>query len=526
MNIRLKILLFALPLTILPALLVGLVSAYFSHRALTDLLQEAEQARIEHALDICRLQYAFTEGPAGVSVAEAKRRAAAAMAGMSRQEDSLVWAFDSQGVVRAHPEPGLVDGAAPQGLIARVTPNDRGETRFAWRGERWRAAYGFFAPWNWWIVNSQPTSQVTAPHTELTAAISLVVLGCILAAMAAFYWLARWLASPLQELIANVDRIRRGQLDTHIPITTEDEIGVLCGAFNAMTARLRRMVGNLEYMVEQRTQELDRRARELESANLRLTEMDHMKSAIMSTVTHDLRTPMTSILGFTKLVSRDIRKTIQPLAGQDPKADKTCRRVLANLDIISLEGERLTRLINDFLDLSKIESGRMEWRFDQIRVEALLDQAMNSVRGEYEKKPSIRLLLDVDPDLPPLKADPDRMQQVLVNLLNNAAKFTEQGHVAVRAGRHNGSVRFRVEDTGAGIPEEELDRVFDKFHQVDRSDTRSSKHGGAGLGLAICREIVLRHGGRIWAESHPGQGSAFIFDIPTTEGGDQKPDGN
>jgi signal transduction histidine kinase/CheY-like chemotaxis protein len=254
--------------------------------------------------------------------------------------------------------------------------------------------------------------------------------------------------------------------------------------------------------------ELKRRERELE-------EMDRLKSNFLSSVSHELRTPLTSVRGFAKLISKDFAKRFLPLTEGDPKLSKQANRVSENLDIIIGEAERLTRLINDVLDISKIEAGSVEWRDDEVNVEEVVRQAYNAASGQFADKAGVKTVLKVGENLPSLRADRDRLVQVMVNLLNNAAKFTDEGQVALTAeATSDGWLRITVSDTGAGIPLDEQQMVFDKFHQVTKSDTLEDKPGGTGLGLTICRQIVEHYGGRIWVESEAGKGSNFIFVLP------------
>ncbi len=175
---------------------------------------------------------------------------------------------------------------------------------------------------------------------------------------------------------------------------------------------------HLEQLVRERTEDLVNKARELEEANQRLRELDEMKSAFLSSVSHELRTPLTSILGFSKLLHKEFAKNFQPLAEHDTKLTRKGSRIQENLSIISHEGERLTRLINDVLDLNKIESGRMGWRDERLNMVETLETAVQSVTGMFSDIPEIDLQSEIDPGLPVIVADADRLHQVLINLLN------------------------------------------------------------------------------------------------------------
>lgn len=279
---------------------------------------------------------------------------------------------------------------------------------------------------------------------------------------------------------------------------------------------LARLTRHLEQLVVERTREISDKARELEQANVRLRGLDEMKSSFLSAVSHELRTPLTSLLGFAKLILRDFSRAFMPLAKESEDLTRKSRRIHDNLVIIAEEGERLTRLVNDFLDLAKIESGRMLWHDRPVLLNQVVERAAQATRSLFQEKPAVQLRLNLDPDLPLICADPDRLEQVVINLLSNAAKFTEQGSVTVRAAyADTGLVRLEVADTGIGIDWKDLTQVFDKFHQARKCDTMAKKPKGTGLGLAISREIVEHYGGRIWAEAAPEKGSTFIVQLPT-----------
>ncbi|MBW2032261.1 MAG: HAMP domain-containing histidine kinase [Deltaproteobacteria bacterium] len=295
----------------------------------------------------------------------------------------------------------------------------------------------------------------------------------------------------------------------------EKELIQFAENFNVSVKESIELRHNLEQKVEARTKDLVKKASELEEANRRLKELDQMKSNFLSSVSHELRTPLTSVLGFAKLIRKDFAKFFVPLAQGEEKAEKKATRINENLGIIMREGERLTRLINDVLDLAKIESGRFEWRDTVFPVGEAIKQAVQAASGQFVQKPDVKFSMNIPQDLPHIKADPDRLVQVIINLLNNAAKFTEKGRVGVDAvARDDGWLEVGVHDTGTGIPPDDIDKVFNKFHQVTKGDTLKDKPNGSGLGLAICRQIIERYGGRIWAESKVGKGSKFTFILP------------
>jgi signal transduction histidine kinase len=253
--------------------------------------------------------------------------------------------------------------------------------------------------------------------------------------------------------------------------------------------------------LERKSRALEIATEELKRANQRLTELDRLKDEFISTVSHELRTPLTSIRSFSEILL------------DNPDLQLTERNQF--LDIVVKESERLTRLINDILDLSRIESGRMEWHLSTCDPRDILEDALAATSGLFKEK-GITLQPDFAIDLPRITVDRDRLMQVVINLLSNAAKFAqaEGGRVTVRVARQHRELTVSVEDNGPGIPPEQCEAVFDRFHQLG-GDTMTGKPKGWGLGLTICRQIVEHFGGRIWVEPGKPKGAVFRFTLPT-----------
>ena len=257
---------------------------------------------------------------------------------------------------------------------------------------------------------------------------------------------------------------------------------------------------------------LIRRNREMAEAR-RLKELNESKSIFLSTVSHELRTPLTSILGFSKIIKKRLDERILPnTVATDPKTRRAVQQVMDNLDIVVKESERLTVLINEVLDLAKIEAGKTNWNMEQVSVSQIVRRAAEATEGLFEGK-NLQLVQNIGPDLPDLVADRDRLIQVLVNLISNAVKFTDQGTVTISSWQYGREIVVSVADTGVGISEKDQLQVFEKFKQVG-DDTLTGKPQGTGLGLPICKEIIEHHGGRIWVESEVGKGSVFSFALP------------
>ena len=263
-----------------------------------------------------------------------------------------------------------------------------------------------------------------------------------------------------------------------------------------LASYLRSMTEQAEGALHDRLVELQRIYADLAIAHQELLSLDEAKTNFLANVSHELRTPLTSIRAFSEI-----------LLNYDN--DVSVQREF--LQIITDESERLTRLVNDVLDVTKIESGKMDWREDTISLTAVLDQCARTFVPLFEQT-QLTFRQDVPRNLPPIRGDHDRVQQVIHNLLNNAMKFTETGTIALRASVVAGEVEIAVTDTGVGIALTDQERVFEKFQQV--GDTLTGKPKGTGLGLTICREIIAHHGGRLRLESQPGEGSTFTVVLP------------
>ena len=242
-------------------------------------------------------------------------------------------------------------------------------------------------------------------------------------------------------------------------------------------------------------------------------ELARMKTDFTSTVSHELRTPLTSILGFAKLIERRFRDVV--MTSWSPETKKQVRaagQISKNLGVIISESKRLTKLINDVLDISKMEAGKVDWNFKKCSASDILEQAINATNGLFASKPSVALVQGIPAVLPPVVADADRVIQVVINLISNAVKFTDEGQITIEVEEKWSSLIIRVQDQGTGISETDQALVFDKYKQV--GDVITDKPTGTGLGLPISKEIVEMHGGRIWVESELGVGSTFAFSIP------------
>ncbi|MER3415116.1 MAG: histidine kinase [Gemmataceae bacterium] len=312
--------------------------------------------------------------------------------------------------------------------------------------------------------------------------------------MAGSYLIVRYVVvKPVQHLKEVSDAISAGQLNIRSEIQTGDEFEDLSHAFNRM---LRTLV-SMQEQLRKVNADLDRKVDQLAQANMALYQSNQLMSDFLATVSHELRTPLNSIIGFSDLL----------LSGDVPP-DKQAKWITN----IKESGQRLLRLINDILDLAKIEAGRMQIHVEELSFHDISEGLVNMFRPLAEKK-NIEITCEVDADLPLLKQDGNKIQQILWNLMSNAVKYTpEGGRIVLRARRIGETVEMSVQDTGVGIAPEDQEVIFDKFRQVGRVLTRD--HEGTGLGLSIVKELTRLLGGNISLQSELGKGSTFTVTLP------------
>jgi signal transduction histidine kinase len=296
------------------------------------------------------------------------------------------------------------------------------------------------------------------------------LLGLVIA-LALSAWIARSVAKPLRAIAEATGRVASGDYEHRVPVTGPTEARVVGHAFNNMTAQVK--------FTQQAQQDF------------------------LANVSHDLRTPLTSIQGYSQAIIDGI--------ASNPETAKHAAT------IINEEAGRLNRMVNDLLDIAKIQAGRMQMMRQAVEVDQVLRLVGGSMAVKAEQK-GVQLHTQI-PDLTRIAGDGDRLAQVFTNLVDNAVKHTDSGgQVWFNASLEDGGVLVMVQDTGEGIPTEDLSRIFERFYQVDKSRNRPSQRDGAGLGLAITHEIVHAHGGRIWVESEVGTGTRFSVWLPMMSG--------
>lgn len=335
---------------------------------------------------------------------------------------------------------------------------------------------------------------------------------CLLIVYAALSYLV---TRPLSKIRAGVECIQTGDLNVQLAYTESSrEMNTLMTEFNHMARELSDIYDNLETQVEDRTAQLARantvleqQRTQLEEANERLRDENQYKSDFLAMMSHELRTPLTSIIAFTELLNRDSRPF-------DEKEAETRSEIEAN-------SRALLLMINDILEMSRLDAGRSEMNIEIIDLGDIAGMVETVVQPLADKS-RVAFACDIDPDVPLIEADFEKVRHVLENLCGNAVKFTpEGGSVTLRMVHHPecGEVWIKVSDTGIGIAKADRQRIFERFVQADSSPSR--KYNGTGLGLSLAKEYTEMHGGALSVESEPGMGSTFTVRIPVERTGER-----
>lgn len=404
----------------------------------------------------------------------------------------LMYVVDASGRLLVHPDYSLV--------LAETHIDDSFLFQTVRQGEPLPAVYS--DPWgqqvmgnaqeipelHWWVVVEQTTEKALRPVRTLFNWLILGTIVAIIASAIPGWRIARGVTHPIVELAADAAAVGEGDLTRRSDIQRQDEIGQLAQAFNDMVTELQRYATELENRVAVRTSEL-------QIALAQAQEADRLKSAFLATVSHELRTPLTSIKGFA-----------ETLLSEDVTWDEATQRDF--LETIVEEADNLRDLVNQLLDMAQLEAGTLQLSRHACSLPHIVDVIIERMQPLLMSR-SVQVHLT--PDLPLINADHERVVSILRNLLENIVKYTpEDTPITITAHLVDKFVQITVSDKGPGIPPENMEHLFERFHRGDHPDI-----SGTGLGLAICRGLVQAHGGRIWAESQLGQGTSIYFTLPT-----------
>jgi signal transduction histidine kinase len=416
-----------------------------------------------------------------------------------------VYAVDANGVPIAHPNSAAFTHrslAFPQVTRALASSKTGSTIGRNFRGEKVLSTWATVEPVGWKVFVEQPESAAFAPVRGKIWRTALLLAAFLAAGIGLSVLLARRLVRPVKQMRTAAARIGAGAYDERIELRRRDELGGLADDLNRMAASLQASVQGLEQKVEERTLELRQALAELSQKSRQLEVASEHKSEFLANMSHELRTPLNAIIGFSQVLRKRMFGEINAKQAE-------------YLDDILTSANHLLALINDVLDLSKVEAGHVELQVAPFSLQDALERGVSMVR-ERATTNGVEVRLHANGGLDVVTGDERRIRQVIFNLLSNAVKFTPAGGlVDVEAERTDGEVKVSVADTGPGIAPEDLDRIFEEFQQTE---TGARQQEGTGLGLALSKCFVEMHGGRIWCDSEVGKGSTFVFTLPAGSG--------
>jgi two-component system, NtrC family, sensor kinase len=417
------------------------------------------------------------------------------------------YAVNSRGVLVAHQNIDLVSrhtsfASLPQvraALRGRAgTSTGAGMIGLDQDGTKVLSAFQTVEPLGWRVFVEEPLGEAFAPLESAIWRTALLLAAFLLLAIATSVLLARRLVRPIESIQTAAARIGSGALDQRIEVAANDELGALAEEFNRMATQLQESYSSLEQKVEERTLELETALSELDEKSRELEAASEHKSAFLANMSHELRTPLNAILGFSQVL-------------REGMAGEVNAKQAEYLDDVLSSGNHLLALINDVLDLSKVEAGEVELEVAPFSLREALERGIVMVR-ERASEDGVQLALGLDTGVDVIEGDERRIRQVIFNLLSNAVKFTPPGGaVDVSAAQVNGEVRVSVADSGPGIAPEDHKRIFEEFRQTEAGVSQGE---GTGLGLALSKRLVELHGGRIWVDSELGRGATLVFTLP------------
>jgi signal transduction histidine kinase len=449
----------AVPIEPFPGEFIGVLQAEAS---LTDILD------LVSALKLGKAGYAYVVARSGDLVAHPHSRLLVQRRNVG-QLDQVKAAFQS--------DPSAL---RPKAIVAR---NIEGQSVFS--------SQALIPSLDWAVFIERPLQEAYEPiYSSLMRTAILLLVGLAVALLATLL-VRRRVVRPLETLRKGVELIRKGDLSARLSIKTGDEIEILADEFNEMAVHLNEAYTSLERKVAERTQELT-------LANDKLAEASKLKSQFLANVNHELRTPLSSIIGYARLLRRETEGQINTLQRE-------------NLEDLLRNAERLLGLIDGLLDFAKIEAGKMEIQIEAVKIDDLVQEAAATIEPMLNGN-SVRIVRDLPLDIAQVYTDREKLRQILLNLLGNAVKFTDRGEIKVSACQQNGDFKLAVADSGIGIAKADFTRIFEEFDRGRLSSDGSYR--GTGLGLAIVKRLVDVLGGSIAVDSEVGKGSTFTVTLP------------
>jgi len=362
-----------------------------------------------------------------------------------------------------------------------------------------REVLGSYIPvWDlgWGIVVQRPLTDINMEVGKLRNTIVIATLISVFLAILAGWLMSRKISKPISLLADASEKVAQGDLHTLVNVKSSNEIGVLASSFNQMVVSLRKSRNELKQWGKEMEKRVEKRTAELEKANLKLQELDRLKSMFIASMSHELRTPLNSIIGFTGII-------LQEMSGEINSEQKK------QLTLVKNSASHLLDLINDVIDISKIEAGKVEIVIEEFDLSVLAQEIKDSFSAAIDKK-GLEFSLHTSPTLI-IKSDERRTKQILVNFISNAVKFTDRGGVEIKLVKKDKTAEISVRDTGLGIKKEDINKLFKDFSRIPIKDRTIE---GTGLGLYLSKKMADLLGGEIKAESEFGKGSVFTLTLP------------